>query len=167
MHLDYGPSVQNAAWTHISRDLCSAIFIVWFCPSCAGRGLGRKKSLEIWLSRLVYFVDIFNRQWSRFLSPPDVGGSEARAEQAENKPNKPEQNTKVFLVVWPMLGYNMNNTTEINRDSYFTTRPPLADANLSEAMRWVGTMVAEDLRRALPPVSASLSERICNEIATS
>jgi len=61
----------------------------------------------------------------------------------------------------------MNNTTEINRDSYFTTPPPLADANLSEAMRWVGTMVAEDLRRALPPVSASLSERICNEIATS
>ena len=59
----------------------------------------------------------------------------------------------------------MNNTTEINTDSYFTTRPPLADPNLSEAMRWVGTMVAADLQRALPPASASLSERTCNEIA--
>jgi hypothetical protein len=61
----------------------------------------------------------------------------------------------------------MNNTTEINTDSYFITRPPLADANLSEAMRWVGTMVAEDLRRALPSASTSPSERICNEIAKS
>lgn len=59
----------------------------------------------------------------------------------------------------------MMNNTEINTDSYFTTRPPLADPNLSEAMRWVGTMVAAELQRALPPAAASLSERTSNEIA--